>query len=294
MKHFINIVFYLTFGTVYGQTLVVLGTLQDGGSPHMNCEKPCCAVPKANDYVASLGVYDSTLAVLFDATPDIVPQLGEILERSGSKKYSVFLTHAHMGHYTGLAHFGREAANTKKVPVYAMPRMIDFLAKNGPWNQLLKLQNITLNGLQEGVPRTLKNGLIVEPFLVPHRDEFSETVGYYIKRKGGKVALYIPDIDKWEEWEENIIAVIPRVDYAFIDGTFFADGEVPRPMSEVPHPFISESAKLFGYLPRKEREKIYFIHLNHSNPARNADFEGRKALEAEGMHFAEFGQEFSL
>ena len=260
----------------------------------MNCEKPCCAAPKANDYVACLGVYDSTLAVLFDATPDIVPQLGEILERSGSKKYSVFLTHAHMGHYTGLAHFGREAANTSKVPVYAMPRMLEFLAKNGPWNQLLKLQNITLNGLEEGVPRTLKNGLVVEPFLVPHRDEFSETVGYYIKRKGGKVALYIPDIDKWEEWEENIIAVIPRVDYAFIDGTFFADGEVPRPMSEVPHPFISESAKLFSYLPRKEREKIYFIHLNHSNPARNAEFEGRKALEAEGLHFAEFGQEFSL
>ena len=281
-------------GTLFGQKLVVLGTLQDAGSPQLLCEKSCCATPKANDYVASLGVYDSTLAVLFDATPDIVPQLGEILERSGSKKYSVFLTHAHMGHYTGLAHFGREAANTKKVPVYAMPRMIDFLAKNGPWNQLLKLQNITLNGLQEGVPRTLKNGLIVEPFLVPHRDEFSETVGYYIKRKGGKVALYIPDIDKWEEWEENVIAVIPRVDYAFIDGTFFADGEVPRPMSEVPHPFISESAKLFRYLPRKEREKIYFIHLNHSNPARNADFEGRKALEAEGMHFAEFGQEFSL
>ena len=172
--------------------------------------------------------------------------------------------------------------------------MIDFLAKNGPWNQLLKLQNITLNGLEDRVPRTLKNGLIIEPFLVPHRDEFSETVGYYIKRKGGKVALYIPDIDKWEEWEENIIAVIPNVDYAFLDGTFFADGEVPRPMAEVPHPFITESAKLFSYLPREEREKIYFIHLNHSNPARNAGFEGRKALEAEGMHFAEFGQEFSL
>lgn len=294
MKHWITLALTLAFAPIHSQTLVVLGTLQDGGSPHMNCEKSCCASPKPNDYVACLGIYDSTLAVLFDATPDIVPQLGELLERSGSKKYSVFLTHAHMGHYTGLAHFGREAANTNKVPVYAMPRMIDFLAKNGPWNQLLKLQNITLNGLEEGVPRTLQNGLIVEPFLVPHRDEFSETVGYFIKKTGGKVALYIPDIDKWEEWEENIIAVIPRVDYAFIDGTFFADGEVPRPMSEVPHPFISESAKLFSYLPREEREKIYFIHLNHSNPARNAEFEGRKALEAQGMHFADFGQEFQL
>ena len=140
MKHFINIAFYLTFGTVYGQTLVVLGTLQDGGSPHMNCEKPCCASPKANDYVASLGVYDSTLAVLFDATPDIVPQLGRNLRTIGIKKIlQVFLTHAHMGHYTGLAHFyGREAANTKKVPVYAMPRMIDLLSKQRPVEPALK------------------------------------------------------------------------------------------------------------------------------------------------------------
>ena len=150
-----------------------------------------------------------------------------------------------MGHYTGLAHFGREAANTSKVPVYAMPKMIDFLAKNGPWNQLLKLQNITLNGLEDRVPRTLKNGLIIEPFLVPHRDEFSETVGYYIKRKGGKVALYIPDIDKWEEWEENIIAVIPHVDYAFLDGTFFADGEVPRPMAESSAPVYNGIGQAF-------------------------------------------------
>ena len=182
MKHWITLALTLAIAPLHSQTLVVLGTLQDGGSPHMNCEKSCCASPKPNDYVACLGVYDSTLAVLFDATPDIVPQLGELLERSGSKKYAVFLTHAHMGHYTGLAHFGREAANTNKVPVYAMPKMIDFLAKNGPWNQLLKLQNITLNGLEDRVPRTLKNGLIIEPFLVPHRDEFSETVGYYIKR----------------------------------------------------------------------------------------------------------------
>lgn len=281
-------------GTLFGQKLVVLGTLQDAGSPQLLCEKSCCATPKANDYVACLGVYDSTLAVLFDATPDIVSQLGELLERSGSKKYEVFLTHAHIGHYTGLAHFGREAANTKNVPVYAMSRMVDFLAKNGPWNQLLKLQNIRLNELEDRVPRKLKNGLIVEPFLVPHRDEFSETVGYYIKKPGGKVALYIPDIDKWEEWEENIIAVIPSVDYAFIDGTFFADGEVPRPMAEVPHPFISESARLFSFLPREEREKIYFIHLNHSNPARDPNFEGRQALEAAGMHFAEYGYEFTL
>ena len=272
---------------------MVLGTLQDAGSPQLLCEKECCAYPKPNDYVACLGVIDSTRALLFDATPDIVPQLSELLARSGTDRFSIFLTHAHMGHYTGLIHLGREAANTNKVPVYAMPRMLEFLAKNGPWNQLLKLQNIVLNALENGVPRTLDNGVKVEPILVPHRDEYSETVGYYIKGPN-KTALYIPDIDKWTEWEENILGLVPIVDYAFIDGTFFADGEIPRPMSEVPHPFISESIALLKYLPETERKKVYFIHLNHSNPAREANFEGRKAAEELGFHFAEFGLEVDL
>jgi len=280
-------------GQLFAQKLVVLGTLQDAGSPQLHCEKPCCAHPKANDFVACLGVADSTRALLFDATPDIVPQLTELLSRSGTDRYSVFLTHAHMGHYTGLMHFGREAANTKNVPVYAMDRMIEFLAKNGPWNQLVQLQNIKLNSLQAGVPRTLDNGVEVEPVLVPHRDEFSETVGFYIKGPN-KTALYIPDIDKWTAWEKNILAVVPTVDFAFIDGTFFADGEIPRPMAEVPHPFVSESIELLNYLPVSERNKVYFIHLNHSNPARRADFEGRVKAEELGYHFAEYGMEFEL
>lgn len=57
------------------------------------------------------------------------------------------------------------------------------------------------------------------------------------------------------------------MDYAFIDGAFFADGEIPRPMAEVPHPFVSESIELLNHLPVAERNKVYFIHLNHSNPA---------------------------
>tara|TARA_B100000900_G_scaffold281861_1_gene241127 strand:+ start:5742 stop:6632 length:891 start_codon:yes stop_codon:yes gene_type:complete len=276
-----------------GQRLLVLGTLQDAGSPQLLCEEKCCAHPNMNDYVACLGVIDSAQALLFDATPDIVPQLSELLARSGTDRFSIFLTHAHIGHYSGLVHLGKEAANTNKVPVYAMPRMLEFLAKNGPWNQLVRLQNIVLNALENGVVKILDNNIKVKPVLVPHRDEYSETVGYYIEGPN-KTALYIPDIDKWAEWGENILGIVPTVDYTFIDGTFFANGEIPRPMAEVPHPFISESIALLKHLPEVERKKVYFIHLNHSNPAREPNFKGRKAAEALGFHFAEFGQEFDL
>lgn len=259
----------------------------------MNCNNGCCAKPKENDFVASIAVCDSALSVVIDATPDFVEQTNYLREQFGHNNLAIFLTHAHMGHYSGLIHLGREAANTHKVPVYAMNRMFKFLFNNGPWDQLIQLENIELIGLQESLPVTLENGIVMTPVLVPHRDEYSETVGYYIKGQS-KTALYIPDIDKWSAWEQNILSIIPSVDYAFIDGTFYEDGEVPRPMAEVPHPFISESVQLLKHLAQEDRNKVHFIHLNHSNPTRNKTNTGRIVIEASGFRFAEFGQRFTL
>lgn len=293
MKYLFILLVFLLNHSATAQELIVIGTLQDGGSPHMNCKKDCCAQPKENDFVASIAVCDSTLSVVIDATPDFVEQTNYLREQFGHNNLAIFLTHAHMGHYSGLIHLGREAANTHKVPVYAMNRMFKFLLNNGPWNQLIQLENIELRNLQESLPVTLENGIVMTPVLVPHRDEYSETVGYYIKGQN-KTALYIPDIDKWSAWEQNILSIIPSVDYAFIDGTFYEDGEVPRPMAEVPHPFISESVQLLKHLAQEDRNKVHFIHLNHSNPTRNKTNTGRIVIEASGFRFAEFGQRFTL
>eukprot|EP00957_Ditylum_brightwellii_P156501 11911053-Ditylum_brightwellii.AAC.1 len=61
----------------------------------------------------------------------------------------IFLTHAHIGHYTGLMYLGREALGAVDVPVYAMPRMRSFLKNNGPWSQLVSLGNINIQNLEE-------------------------------------------------------------------------------------------------------------------------------------------------
>lgn len=293
MKYLFILLVFLLNHSATAQELIVIGTLQDGGSPHMNCNNGCCAKPKENDFVASIAVCDSALSVVIDATPDFVEQTNYLREQFGHNNLAIFLTHAHMGHYSGLIHLGREAANTHKVPVYAMNRMFKFLSNNGPWDQLIQLENIELRNLQESLPVTLENGIVMTPVLVPHRDEYSETVGYYIKGQS-KTALYIPDIDKWSAWEQNILSIIPSVDYAFIDGTFYEDGEVPRPMAEVPHPFISESVQLLKHLAQEDRNKVHFIHLNHSNPTRNKTNTGRIVIEASGFRFAEFGQRFTL
>ena len=288
--------FLLLFCMVHlseAQTLVVLGTLQDGGSPHMGCLESCCATERPNDYVVSLGVIDESKHFIFDASPDIVSQTNYLQSISTAKELEIFLTHAHMGHYVGLIHLGRESANSKKTPVYAMPRMAKFLQSNGPWSQLISLENISIQPIQNKTPVFVSPRMTVTPLVVPHRDEFSETVGYLIAGQS-KSALYVPDIDKWDLWDIDINILVTQVDYAFIDATFFEDGEISRPMSEVPHPFVEESITRFKSLAIEEKNKIYFIHLNHTNPARDPVYEGRIAIEKKGYRFATFGMRFSL
>ena len=61
--------------------IVVLGTSQDGGYPHLGCEKECCDAawsnPELSRNVVSLALADpETLKwYLFEATPDIKKQI---------------------------------------------------------------------------------------------------------------------------------------------------------------------------------------------------------------------------
>lgn len=257
-------------------SLVVLGTVQDAGSPQIGCKRDCCKDlflhPDKSRKVVSLGLTDArnNKKYLFEATPDMPAQMRMLYEASSAMGDEVpdgiFLTHAHIGHYTGLMYLGKEAMNATNVPVYAMPRMKAFLEKNGPWSLLLANKNILLEEMNDEKEIRLSPGLKVIPFTVPHRDEFSETVGYRITGPS-KTALFIPDIDKWEKWKIHIIEAIAHVDYAFIDGTFYDAAEINnRDISEIPHPFIMESMKLFKDMTPAEKKKIYFIHFNHTNP----------------------------
>lgn len=289
---FLIVLFFLTPVT-WGQKVIILGNLQDGGSPQFGCKEVCCLHPQPNEYVSSLGIYSNTTSVLIDATPDIVSQLTHLEKISNLPLKGIFLTHAHIGHYTGLIYLGREAANTKNTPVYAMPRMGNYLKENGPWNQLLKLENIQLKQLSENKSVILDKHIRITPLKVPHRDEFSETVGYIISGLRRRL-LYIPDIDKWSVWNQPLEQLLKEVDFALIDGTFLKEGELNRPMSEIPHPFIEETVALLKSIGFKEKQKIWFTHFNHTNPVRFPADENRKKLEAEGYHFATFGDEFNL
>ena len=284
------------------QYITILGTAQDGGFPHIGCQKKCCddfykgVSPKQK--VVSLGLIDreAQQKFLFEATPDISTQLADLEKnhlRTSTIIDGVFITHAHMGHYAGLLYFGKEALGKKDIPVYAMPKMKEFLSNNGPWSQLVTKENILFLDLQKDSIVPLSNALKVTPFLVPHRDEFSETVGYKIEGKN-KSALFIPDINKWSLWEKNIVEEVKKVDYAFLDATFFKKGEINRPMSEVPHPFIEETIDLFKNESLTTKNKVIFIHFNHTNPALQPNSKERNELTLLGYKFATEGKRFEL
>tara|TARA_R110001592_G_scaffold272879_3_gene539731 strand:- start:3667 stop:4617 length:951 start_codon:yes stop_codon:yes gene_type:complete len=284
------------------QYITVLGIAQDAGYPHINCEKECCKAfydgKESKKLIVSLGLVDlkDNKKYIFDATPDFTQQT-HILKTNhldnGHVIDGVFLTHAHIGHYTGLMYLGLEAMGAKEVPVYVMPRMKTYLETNGPWSQLVSMRNIELKAIQNDSTISLGTDLKVTPFLVPHRDEYSETVGYKIQGKS-KSALFIPDINKWQLWNKDIIAEVKKVDYAFVDATFLKDGEIARPMKEIPHPFIVETTKLFENEPLETKTKIYFIHLNHTNPALKETHRLKDSIQNLGFHFAKEGVNFSL
>jgi len=276
--------------------VVVLGIAQDGGYPQAGTkESPAWDDPSLRRLVSCLAVVDPATSQrwLLDATPDFreqlhrLDQLAPVPERPGLA--GIFLTHGHIGHYTGLIHLGREVMGTHQVPVYAMPRMAEFLRTNGPWNQLVRLENISLQPLRAGEPVRLNARLSITPLLVPHRDEYTETVGLRIDGPRRSV-LFIPDIDKWEHWDEQgqrVEEAIAGVDVAFLDGTFFADGELPgRDLSKIPHPVITRTMKRFAELPAAEKQKVRFIHLNGTNPALDPRSEAHKTIEDAGFGVA--------
>jgi len=259
--------------------LTVLGIAQDAGIPQLNCQQPLCVSIRAGkrraERVSSLGLIDraSGRAFLFDATPDFNAQVHALT--GGRPPDGIFLTHAHIGHYTGLMYLGRESINASHVPVYGTDRLMDFLERNGPWSQLVSLGNIERRPIAPDKSVTLPGGIRVTAFLVPHRDEFSDTVGYRIDGPR-RSAIFIPDIDRWEKWGRSIRELADTVDLAFLDGTFASPTEVNRNIEEIPHPMMSRTRELL----QGSRAKLWFIHINHTN----AELDAADVVR-EGMSF---------
>jgi pyrroloquinoline quinone biosynthesis protein B len=283
--------------------LVVLGIAQDGGVPQAGTKRPSAWRGTARRRVVCIGIADpaSRQRWMIEATPDFREQLHALDEMAPVEEApgldGLFLTHAHIGHYTGLMYLGHESMGAREVPVYAMPRLAEFLKRSGPWDQLVRLRNIRLIPIADRQPVRINPRMRVVPFVVPHRQDYSEAAGFRIEGSRRR-ALFIPDIDRWDDWDAQGVRIedeIAGVDVAYLDGTFFAEGEIAgRDMSAFPHPTISSSMERLASLPGHERAKVRFIHLNHTNPALRRESPARRRIEAAGFKVAEEGERVEL
>lgn len=282
--------------------VLVLGNTQDGGLPHAGCVKSCCRnawdSPDLHRPVSCIAFIDpvSHQSWMFDATPDFAEQLQALRKHLGDSAHlpsAIFITHAHIGHYTGLMQLGKEVMSSKQLPVYVMPRMMHFLKTNGPWSQLVSMGNIVLRPLQENQWVAGNDRVQIMPYRVPHRDEFSETVGFSI-RSGESSCLFVPDIDKWSKWfpeqtAQKLDSIFSNHQFILVDGTFYNQMELGnRSMTEIPHPTIEESISLFNRFTYTNKRQILFIHLNHTNPLLH-DENLRKQIVEKGYSVAEPG-----
>ncbi|MDG1252993.1 MAG: MBL fold metallo-hydrolase [Schleiferiaceae bacterium] len=294
------LLFLGSLGPLHGQIRVhVLGTAQDAGRPQAGCTQPCCldshGQARPHEPVVSLGItQEKGPAFLLEATPDFSAQWNALTAlNSGEEARRIFITHAHMGHYTGLLYLGREAMNSHLIEVYGSARLISFLKRDQPWKQLCDLQNIWPKEWIAPDRISLENGHM-EALQVPHRDEISDTYGFIIQGPSKRL-LFIPDIDKWERWEIDLDSLIESVDYALLDATFYSTEELPgRNMADIPHPFVLETLKLSRDWPEEQKAKIYFIHFNHSNPLLDPDSSASLFVQAAGYHLARTGIHFDL
>jgi pyrroloquinoline quinone biosynthesis protein B len=281
--------------------IYILGNTQDAGLPHIGCQHPFCEDSfnvYEEHYTTSIAVVNSDLKkyILFEATPDITFQLNNLKKNIFDEfmlPESIYITHAHMGHYTGLMYFGREALGSKDLLVRVLPRMSKFLQNNGPWSQLVDINNIKIEEINFESSTNELNNITVTPIQVPHRDEYSETAGYIIEGKNKK-ALFIPDVDKWEKWDRDLSQLATEFDFLLIDATFYNSKEINRDISEIPHPLVTESIDLLSGLNIENRNKVYFIHMNHTNMMLDPNSELSKLVISKGFNVARLGQKLYL
>ncbi len=297
----ISFLFFSFFLNAQSEYIYILGNTQDAGLPHIGCEHKFCQ-DNFNSYeeyfVTSIAVVNSDLNkyILFEATPDIPYQINYLKDNIFGEfllPETLYITHAHIGHYTGLMYFGREALGTKSLLVRALPKMSEFLKTNGPWSQLVTLNNINIKETNFGKGNKELSSTIVSPIKVPHRDEYSETAAYIIQGKNKK-ALFIPDIDKWEKWDKDLVQLVEDFDFLLLDATFFDSKEINRDISEIPHPLVIETMTILDSLSPEMKSKVYFIHMNHTNLMLDPSSDLTKFVKGKGFNIARLGMRLYL
>ena len=276
---------------------VILGIAQDGGVPHLGCRQELCVRarrdPSTRRLVASLGLVDHAAGRRFviDATPDFAAQV----DRLGGLPDAILLTHAHIGHYLGLAQLGREVLGAKRMPVYCTASMARFLRENRPWKRLVELENIEIHEVAagNGVPADLFLASDRNPGSTPRRGFRHRRLSHLGAEPGASLAARHRQVGKVgplrspTSFRETAASRVRR-------RNLFLGRRDPGPVDRrhPPSPGARDGGSLRRGAPDAPSRAI-FVHLNHTNRLL-WDAAARRNLERKGFGIAREGERFPL
>ncbi|MFW6074075.1 MAG: MBL fold metallo-hydrolase [Chloroflexota bacterium] len=284
--------------------IVLLGTAQDGGVPHAGCLCEHCRRARGTAGYrrrpACLGLRSGDEWAMIDATSAFAEQMLSLWERRDSSELdsrgrfpapdALVLSHAHSGHYVGLWQLDRSVLASNQVPVYVDGSMGAFLRSQQIWSVMEGEGFLSISPIEIGARFPILSEVQITPFEVPHRSEWPVKTLAYIIQGPRKRALYLPDIDGWEELSEPIENLTSGVDIAILDGCFW---DAP-PFPGVPHPPISDTMGRLQALVDSGSTEIVFTHLNHDNPAVDASSREAREINRRGFRVGFDGMSFSV
>lgn len=283
--------------------IIVLGIAQDGGVPHAGCLCVNCRAarsdPARRHPPVSLGILSGERMAMVDATDGFEEQLAMLWDRNPQSKFheaerfpapeAVVLTHAHVGHYAGIWQFDRSVLAARSVGVTGPPETITMLRQHEPWKAIEHEGHIRFEPGVFNVPFALLPDVDVTMYPVPHRSEWGTDTAALAIRGPKRSLLYLPDIDRWDEWDRDLGATIQEFDVVMLDGCFW----VAPPREGVPHPPITETMERLQHLAGG-RTQIIFTHINHSNPVLTPGSDESMEVYRRGFSIAAEGDVFEL
>ena len=299
--------------------VTILGSAAGGGFPQWNCNCRNCAGVRSGAVNAKARTQSSIFVqpddgidgVLFNASPDILEQIRShpTLQPARAPRDSaiagVVLIDAQIDHAAGLFMLRERSA---PLPLWCTDPAFEDLSQGNPVLRVLghycgvQRNRIALDGAWFEVPgvadlrfRALPLASKAAPYS-PHREQPvpGDNIGVTIHdQRSGKSVFYAPGLG----------AITPAVfdamcgaDAVLVDGTFWADDEMPR------LGLSKKTARAIGHLPQSgpggmiewlaqlpPRTRRTLIHINNTNPILDEDSAERALLTCERIEVCEDG-----
>ena len=304
--------------------ITVLGSAAGGGFPQWNCNCRNCAGVRSGTLRARARTQSSIFVrtddaidgVLFNASPDILEQIrsNPVLQPARALRDSaiagVVLMDGQIDHATGLFML-RERGSP--LPLWCTDPVEEDLTQGNPVLRVLthycgvERHRIALDGTAfqvAGAPglsfRALALSSKAAPYS-PHREQSvdGDNIGMLITDTArGTSVFYAPGLG---QITPAVFDAMCSADAVLVDGTFWADDEMPRlglskkTARDIGHLPQSGAGGMIEWLARlPARTRRLLIHINNTNPILDEDSAERATLVREHIEVCTDGLEIAL